>query len=172
MRKFTLVIAMDSQFGIGKDNGLPWHDPDDLKSFYRTTVDRVVIMGHNTWVSLPFQPLKNRLNIVISSDTTIEPADNLIVIDPTGKSDIELAQTIDEVVPRTYTDDDMLVIGGKGLAERLRFNINQLHITHIPGDYDCDVFYNPFGTTSEDIRQWELMDSTPTHRTTTYRREM
>lgn len=171
MRKFTLVMAMDSQFGIGKDNGLPWHDPDDLKSFYRTTVDRVVIMGHNTWVSLPFKPLMKRLNVVISSDSSIVTGENLIVIDPTGLTDLQLAQEINRVVPANYTEDDMLVIGGKGLAEKLRFNINQMHITHIEGNYDCDVFYNPFGETAEEIREWELMDNTPTHRTTTYRRK-
>lgn len=170
MRQFTLVMAMDSQFGVGKDNGLPWHDPDDLKSFFRTTVDKVVIMGHNTWNSLPFKPLSKRINVVISSDKTIEDAKNLIVIDPTGLTNLELAREIDRQVPEYFTDDDMLVIGGAGLAEKLRFNINQLHITHIVGNYDCDVFYNPFGETADDIRSWELMDNTPTHRTTTYRR--
>lgn len=170
MREFCLVMAMDLQFGIGKDNGLPWHDPDDLKSFYKTTVDRVVIMGHNTWVSLPFKPLRKRLNVVISSDTTIEPCDNLIVIDPTGLSDIELAQAIDDAVPSSYTSEDMLVIGGKGLAERLRFNITTLHLTVMDGVYDCDVFYNPFGTSLGDIENWECMEDTPTHRTTTFRK--
>lgn len=64
----TLIVARDQNGAIGKDNTIPWHAPEDLKCFQRETLGGAVIMGRNTWGSLPFKPLKNRLNLVVSSD--------------------------------------------------------------------------------------------------------
>ncbi|SEW23125.1 dihydrofolate reductase [Cognatiyoonia koreensis] len=63
----TLIVARDRNGAIGKDGDIPWHAPEDLKFFQRETVGGAIVMGRNTWDSLPFKPLKNRLNIVVSS---------------------------------------------------------------------------------------------------------
>lgn len=63
----SLIVARDRNGAIGKDGDIPWHAPEDLKFFQRETLGGAVIMGRNTWDSLPFKPLKNRLNIVVSS---------------------------------------------------------------------------------------------------------
>lgn len=63
----TLIAARDRNGAIGKDNTIPWDAPEDLKFFMRETMGGAVIMGRHTWDSLPFKPLKNRLNIVVSS---------------------------------------------------------------------------------------------------------
>ena len=63
----TLIVARDRNGAIGKDNTIPWHAPEDLQFFMRETTGGAVIMGRNTWESLPVKPLKNRLNIVVSS---------------------------------------------------------------------------------------------------------
>lgn len=63
----TLIVARDKNGAIGKGNTIPWHAPEDLKFFMRETMGGAVIMGRNTWDSLPVKPLKNRLNIVVSS---------------------------------------------------------------------------------------------------------
>ena len=63
----TLIAARDRTGAIGKDNTIPWEAPEDLRFFMRETMGGAVIMGRNTWESLPFKPLKNRLNIVVSS---------------------------------------------------------------------------------------------------------
>ncbi|MEH6361561.1 MAG: dihydrofolate reductase [Amylibacter sp.] len=63
----TLIAARARNGAIGKDNTIPWHAPEDLKFFQRETYGGAIIMGRNTWESLPFKPLKNRLNIVITS---------------------------------------------------------------------------------------------------------
>ncbi|PTQ72682.1 dihydrofolate reductase [Celeribacter persicus] len=62
----TLIAARDRNGAIGKDNTIPWEAPEDLKFFMRETMGGAVIMGRNTWDSLPFKPLKNRLNLVVS----------------------------------------------------------------------------------------------------------
>ncbi|GAA6164923.1 dihydrofolate reductase [Pelagimonas sp. KU-00592-HH] len=62
----TLIVARDRNGAIGKDNDIPWRVREDLAFFQRETSGGAVIMGRNTWDSLPFKPLKNRLNIVVS----------------------------------------------------------------------------------------------------------
>ncbi len=63
----SVVVARDRNAAIGKDGDIPWRAPEDLAFFQRETTGGAVIMGRNTWDSLPFKPLKNRLNIVVSS---------------------------------------------------------------------------------------------------------
>lgn len=63
----TLIVARDRNGAIGKNGDIPWSAPEDLAFFQRETTGGAVIMGRNTWESLPFKPLKNRLNIVVSS---------------------------------------------------------------------------------------------------------
>jgi len=63
----SLVVARDRNGAIGKDGDIPWHAPEDLAFFQRETTGGAIIMGRNTWESLPYKPLKNRLNIVVSS---------------------------------------------------------------------------------------------------------
>jgi len=63
----TLIAARARNGAIGKDNKIPWVAPEDLRFFQRETHGGAIIMGRNTWVSLPFKPLKNRLNLVITS---------------------------------------------------------------------------------------------------------
>lgn len=63
----TLIVARARNRAIGKDGTLPWHIPEDLKFFKRETLGGAIIMGRRTWESLPFRPLKDRLNLVVTS---------------------------------------------------------------------------------------------------------
>ncbi|MBA4490065.1 dihydrofolate reductase [Paracoccus sp. S1E-3] len=63
----TLIAARARNGAIGKDGTLPWHVPEDLKFFKRETLGGALIMGRRTWESLPFRPLKDRLNLVVTS---------------------------------------------------------------------------------------------------------
>lgn len=69
--RLNLIYARAANGVIGKDNALPWHLPEDLAHFKRTTLGCPVIMGRKTWDSLPpkFRPLPGRLNIVVTRDT-------------------------------------------------------------------------------------------------------
>lgn len=62
----SLIVARARRGAIGRDGDIPWHAPEDLKFFQRETLGGAIIMGRRTWESLPFKPLKNRLNIVVS----------------------------------------------------------------------------------------------------------
>ncbi|WP_283178455.1 dihydrofolate reductase [Gemmobacter sp. 24YEA27] len=63
----SLIVARSKEGAIGRDGDIPWHAPEDLGFFKRETLGGAVIMGRRTWESLPFKPLKNRDNIVVSS---------------------------------------------------------------------------------------------------------
>lgn len=73
----TIIVAADLRNGIGIRNTLPWHLSDDLKRFKAITSENVVIMGRNTWFSLPKRPLPNRQNVVL----TLEPLNESGAID-------------------------------------------------------------------------------------------
>lgn len=65
----SLIVARAKNGAIGREGSIPWEVPEDLKFFQRETVGGAIIMGRNTWESLPFKPLPKRLNIVVSSNS-------------------------------------------------------------------------------------------------------
>ncbi|MBI6630061.1 dihydrofolate reductase [Pontibaca salina] len=82
----TLIVARARNGAIGRDGVMPWHLPEDLKFFQRETLGGAVIMGRNTWHSLPVRPLAGRFNIVVSSDPELAE-----VVVPSITAAIELA---------------------------------------------------------------------------------
>jgi len=70
MPRLNLIYARAANGVIGKDNALPWHLPEDLAHFKRTTLGAPVLMGRKTWDSLPprFRPLPGRRNLVLTRD--------------------------------------------------------------------------------------------------------
>lgn len=71
--EIVLVVAASENNTIGKDGGLPWSLPDDLKHFKRTTLGRPVVMGRKTFDEIGRKPLPGRPNLVISA--TLDPAE-------------------------------------------------------------------------------------------------
>lgn len=63
----SLIVARDRNGAIGRGGDIPWQIPEDLAFFQRETTGGAIIMGRRTWHSLPFRPLKNRMNIVVTS---------------------------------------------------------------------------------------------------------
>lgn len=131
---FDILVAYDDAAGIGKDGGIPWTHllKQDLKWFRKMTDDSVVIMGSKTWTSLPKRPLPNRVNIVVSSngDMIKEGGVRAISFD----SAIEIAQTYDKKI---------YVIGGGTIYQQAVSMpmLDAIHVTHIHGTYDCDIFF-------------------------------
>ena len=65
---------MDAENGIGKNNDLMWHLPNDMRFFKETTMHHVVIMGRKNYESIPekYRPLPNRTNVILSRDSTLK----------------------------------------------------------------------------------------------------
>jgi len=97
----TILVAMDKNNAIGKNNTLPWRISEDLKRFKQRTSNGVIIMGRNTWDSLPFKPLPNRVNVVLSSQGRVKGTDY------TASS---LEDAID--FARTFDKEEIFIIGG------------------------------------------------------------
>ena len=69
---YNIIVACDLEDGIGKDNKLPWNFPEDLKRFSQLTRGKgnnAVVMGKNTWESLPKKPLPKRDNLILSTSS-------------------------------------------------------------------------------------------------------
>src|SRR6187200_3173891 len=75
----TGIVAVDRNGAIGKGGKLPWHYSADMKFFRETTTGHAVVMSRKTWRTIS-KPLKNRLNIVLSRDSRIEPQDSLLLL--------------------------------------------------------------------------------------------
>ena len=145
MRPFSIIVAFDSQYGIGKNGQLPWALPMDLKHFkgITTTVTNpakknAVIMGRKTWESLPqkFRPLPGRVNLVLSREGKL----NL----PSG---VLCSQTLDDALKQLSFPEieNVFVIGGAQIyTVALNHPLCQkLWVTHIKGEYGCDAFFPP-----------------------------
>ncbi len=124
----SIVVAMDKNRLIGKDNKLPWHLPADLAYFKKITTGKSILMGRKTFDSIG-RPLPNRRNIVISrnSKTLIDGC--------------EVASSIDQALLITSDEDEVMVIGGASLCEQLLPKVGRLYITKIEGDFDGDVYF-------------------------------
>ena len=134
------IVAVDKKWGIGKDNGLLFSIPSDMKFFRETTAGKVVVMGANTLKSFPNgNPLKNRTNIVLSSKIK---RDDCIVID-----DIE--KLIAEI--KKYPKDDVYLIGGAMLYKTLLPYCEQALVTKVDADGGAQVFFPNL----DELKEWK-----------------
>jgi len=128
----SLVVARARNGAIGKDNQIPWHAPEDLAFFQRETTGGAIIMGRKTWESLPFKPLKNRLNCVVSSDPALTEH-----VFATPMAALEFARA--QGYARAYG------IGGAGIYRALLSLADRLLITEVALDIpDADAFFPDF----------------------------
>lgn len=141
--KFHLVVAVDSELGIGKNNTLPWKLKGDLQYFRQLTSQpdvagktNAVIMGRKTWESLPekSKPLKDRLNIVVSRNQDYPVPENVL-----------LALSLEQALALTERPsiDKIFVIGGAELyKEALKHkDLNYIYLTSIHQTFACDTFF-------------------------------
>lgn len=128
--RLNLIYARARNGVIGKDNQLPWHLPEDLAHFKRTTLGCPVIMGRKTWDSLPprFRPLPGRLNIVVTRDNAWQ-ADGA-----------RIAHSLAEALDLCPPDTDAWVIGGAQIYAQALALASRVVVTEIDQDFDGDAF--------------------------------
>lgn len=128
----TLIVARARSGAIGKGNTIPWHAPEDLAAFQRETTGGAVIMGRRTWESLPFKPLKNRLNIVVSRDAGVWET-----VAPTPEAAVQMAQAAGHT--RLYG------IGGSAIYQSLLPLAHRLLVTEVDVEVEgADAFFPAF----------------------------
>jgi len=130
-----LIYARSRNNVIGKDGDLPWHLPEDLAHFKRTTLGQAVVMGRVTWESIPekFRPLPGRRNVVVSRQTDYVAAGATMV---TSLTDALALFPADEVV---------WLIGGAQLYAHALPLAAQLVVTEIDADFEGDAFAPTLG---------------------------
>jgi dihydrofolate reductase len=117
-----LIVACDPKGGIGYNNKLPWSKIEgDLPRFKALTQGQNIVMGRNTWESLPKKPLPNRTNYVLSSKA-VGQAVTVSAID---------------LIP-----DDSWIIGGAKVIETCWSLIDEIHLSRTFTEYTCDTFIN------------------------------
>jgi len=163
MTHFSIIVATDSNYGIGLNGNIPWHFSGDLKYFKETTKYGYVIMGRKTWESLPqnFKPLPLRTNIVISSLSSLSSLSSQKNIDNCANvfpSLDEALAFISEKEKESEKDKEkkIFVIGGEMLYKEAitHEKCNKIYINIIDNNYNCDRF---FPKIDENI--WKLSES-------------
>lgn len=143
----SIIVAVSDNFAIGKDNDMPWHLPRDLKHFKEVTSGHTVVMGRNTYLSLPKGALPKRRNIILSS---------------TLKSDdvvpAEVMSTLEEAVSsaKAQGEQELFIMGGGQLYAKTVDIADRMYITHIHSTIkDADTFFPKF-----DMNEWKIIDKT------------
>tara|TARA_B100000427_G_scaffold107786_1_gene89400 strand:+ start:2930 stop:3481 length:552 start_codon:yes stop_codon:yes gene_type:complete len=144
---FDIVVAHDANLGIGIDNKLAWHLPEDMSFFKQLTMGddlekkyNIVIMGRKTYESIPdaFRPLSNRLNIILTQLGYDE-----------DHEDVRVASSIDEALLQAGKlvqlgeANNIYCIGGKSIYEKMISyeGCRYLYVTYLDYVYNCDAFF-------------------------------
>ena len=126
----NLIAAVDKNWAIGCKNKLLVSIPADMKFFRETTTGKVVVMGRKTLESFPNgQPLKKRVNIVLTHDKNFKAGDAIIV-----HSMEELREEL-----KKYPSEDIYVIGGVSIFKQFLPCCDTIHLTRIDYAYDADM---------------------------------
>ena len=133
--KLHLIFARAANGVIGQNNTLPWHFPEDMAHFKRTTLGCPVIMGRKTWDSLPpkFRPLPGRLNIVVTRQTDWQAEGALC------------AHSLPEAMALCPVESDAWVIGGAEIYAQALPLATTAVVTEIDIDFDGDAYAPTFG---------------------------
>ena len=126
--RLSIVVAMDCNRLIGKDNELPWYLPADLAFFKKLTTGNTILMGRRTFDSIG-RPLPSRRNIIITRNTNIEI---------TG---CEVVNSIEEALSLAQGETEVMVIGGAKLYQQILPIADRLYITQIESEFDGDTYF-------------------------------
>lgn len=132
--KLIAIVAMSANRVIGRDGKLPWHYPEDLKFFKKTTLGHPVLMGRATFDSILSaigKPLPGRQNIVLSR--TLEPREGVTIL-----------RELSELRETCESDATVFVIGGAQIFAELLPRCDGFYLTHIAKEFEGDVFLPPF----------------------------
>lgn len=126
------IVAVDLNWGIGYKGNLLERIPEDMKFFKRTTTGKIVIMGRETFESLPGkEPLKDRINIVLSRNESFT------------NDKVTICRSLTELFGKlkNYPDDDVFVIGGESVYAQLLSYCTEVYATKVENTYNADKYF-------------------------------
>ncbi len=164
--RYNLIVSMDPNGVIGKDGGIPWYFKEDLEFFKEKTEGNTVVMGHNTWESLPdkFKPLPNRKNAVVTRTLLGEKYLDVSMISSLDSLSAYLAYG----AGFNCIQGDVFFIGGSSIYQWALNNVklDNIYLTITKKEYDGDVVFPvedyvyykykniPYTTTSEEFDEY------------------
>jgi len=143
--KVSLIVAMDLDRGIGKNNDLMWHLPSDMRFFKETTSGHVVVMGRKNYESIPekYRPLPNRENVVLTRNQSYL-ADHCTVF-----------HSLEECLNHYASEEERTIFiigGGEIYRQALEMDsVDEMYISHVNHSYGADTFFPEF-----DLKQWSV----------------
>lgn len=139
----SAIVCVDEFGGIGKDGNLLFDIPNDKKSFKNITQNSTVIMGRKTWDSLPYKPLPNRLNIVISN-TKHGVHNNALFVN---------LDEIKTILMNSNVNDYFYIIGGERIYNELFDFCSCIYLTYVHDKKEADAF---FPIEKIDEKEWTI----------------
>ena len=145
--RIGLIWAQARNRVIGKDGVMPWHLPEDLAHFKRTTLSHPVIMGRRTWDSIPprFRPLPGRTNIVVTRQKDWH------------ESGSQTAPSLREALQQCENAEKVWVIGGAQIYAQALPLADELVVTEINADFDGDAFAPAIGPEWHEIARERIV---------------
>ena len=141
----NLIVNADKNWGIGKNNELLVHIPNDMKMFRNTTIGKVVVMGRKTLESFPNGlPLVKRTNIVMTKNKDYDVKGAVIV-----HSKEELLEEL-----KKYPQEDIFVIGGESIYRMLLPYCSTAYVTRTDYAYDADTYFPDL----DEMEEWKLTE--------------
>ncbi len=148
--KISIVVAMAKNRAIGKNGQLLWHISNDLKHFKKVTTGKCVIMGHNTYVSLPGQKaLPNRRNVIISDRLDAAP------------EGFELATSIQKALQLVENENEIFIMGGGMIYEQFLEMATTLYLTRVEKDFEADTYFPIVNFDEWELTELEVIDDDP-----------
>ena len=140
-KQISIIVAIASNFAIGKDNDLLWHISKDLKRFKELTQGHFIVMGKKTYFSLPGRPLPKRTNMIIT-DIEGEQIDDCL-----------MAYSIEDAISKMDSENENFIIGGGSIYAQFMKHATKMYITRVHNDFEGDVFFPEFNT-----KEWKLSE--------------
>ena len=137
----SIIVAVSEDLGIGKNNELLWHIPEDLKRFKKITYGKTVIMGKRTWESLPKKPLSGRKNVVIT-DIPYEDFFGAVT-----------AYSIEDALNKCEKEEEIFIIGGASIYSQFMPLADRLYVSHVHKKSPADTWFPKI-----DRRVWKVIE--------------
>jgi len=137
------IVAADKNWAIGNKGKLLVSIPNDMKMFREETTGKVVVLGRKTLATFPGgRPLKNRTNIVLTTDVNFEVPDAIVVH--------SINELLEEL--KKYNSEEIYIIGGDSVYKQMIDYCDVCHVTKIDHAYEADTYFPNL----EKMDEWEL----------------
>ncbi len=137
----SLIVAVSENGVIGRDGGLPWRLPADLKHFKSTTMGHHLIIGRRTWNEVG-KPLPGRTMVVVTRSRRFAP------------EGVRVAHSLEQALDVARDDDEPFIGGGAHIYRMALDNdlVDRIYLTRIHAEVEGDTFFPNL-----DLDEWELV---------------